>query len=381
MSLIADALQAAQGEKVRRADEHAPARRASAAALLGTSPPNRGGRARIASEGLSRSVVYALLGLGCAVGVAAAVVLSTPVRADGVPRERSAPAPRRVPTGVATNGMLPTGSVRPPVDAGIALPAASGMDAGPVPAVETEPARAVSPPAARTGDTAPAPRAAAPREEEDSRGSPAPVEPDRSDRVRMTIQPAHERPSGFQEAAAAQRRRDYPAAVQLYERVLQQDPNNAEALYNLGTVLQTMGELARARDSYRRALSADRSFAAAWSNLAVVLSALGDSEQAQVALTEATRLDPRNLGAKVNLANQYLSRGGAEEAATLLEDVLRVDPTMAEAHYALGRALETKREPAAAVRHYHQFLQHSAGRFPQLEEPVRQRIRQLAGDV
>ena len=182
----------------------------------------------------------------------------------------------------------------------------------------------------------------------------------------------------FQQALDAQRTGDYVRARDLYLRVIALTPNNAEAYNNLGAVYRALGDLVASEASYRRAVTADPRYAGAWSNLGAVLGLLGRRQEAIQALQRAVQLEPANLGAKVNLAIQYRQSGLLKEACDLLQETLRINPSMAQAHYALAQVLEAQGERAAAARHYRLFLSTGAGQFsPQIEEQVRRRLRVL----
>lgn len=376
MSLIADALKAAQESRSGRGV--AVQRAAVAKRILA---PPAGGR----SSGLAipTQVRLALAVFGAAAAVSAAVVLSASrMGAADAPEVRQLAGntfiepgrsgPARVPTrdaeeagayaeegesNAAVTSEAPPPSPTAPGDGS----RTSGM------AERSGVAQADAPDASATTARRAAPAAASRREED----APA-------FELRLST-PAHTSRQWFDAALAAQRRRDYGAAIQLYERTLQEDPENAEALNNLGTVYHASGDLGRAREAFRRAISIQPAYAAAWSNLGVALGAMNELTQAQAALAEAIRLDPGNHGAKVNLALQYQKQGLVGEARRLLEEVVQSAPAMAEAYYALGRLDEEEGDFGGAVRQYQLFLSTGAGRFPALEAAVGQRIRQIGG--
>lgn len=377
MSLIADALKAAQES---RSGGGAAVQRATVARRI-LAPPARGaGIGR--GPAIPTQVRLALAVFGAAAAVSAAVVLSAsrmgatdatevlPLAANSLmesPPSGSAGAAAsdgedaRVPeqdiessAGVTSDAPLATGTV--PSDAPVASATTD----------RAHPAQTNEPDAGATTTHTDAP-VAAPRREQ----APA-------FELRLST-PARTSRQWFDAALAAQRRRDFGAAIQLYERTLQEDPENAEALNNLGTVYQASGDLGRAREAFRRAISVQPAYAAAWSNLGVALGGMNEISEAQAALAEAIRLDPGNHGAKVNLALQYQKQGLIGEARRLLEEVVQAAPAMAEAYYALGRIHEEEGDLAGAVRQYQLFLSTGAGRFPALEAAVGQRIRQIGG--
>ena len=401
MSLIADALKAAQGDRAAaRAGGGRLHQRAVAASVLQRGDGGSRGFAA-ASNRMPKSLGFATAVFGCAIMIAVGVVAVAPhdiaEPLDGRPSEGGTAASRSV---VAT----PTPRQR---IAAIPIPAVDAEVAGP----GTGPALAAEPTLEGGSSSAPPPverplARRVPVDQNATAGSSptvggtrsAPDDPPRTEEKRSAVAAPREgttaaEPGRFQltvdppraasrdlvsEAVSAHRRNDFATAIQLYQQALEQNPRNAPALVNLGTSYQAAGQHGRARDAFRRALDLNPRDARAWSNLGAALGALGEAAEAQAALGEAIRLDPGNHGAKVNLANHYLARGITADARHLFEEVVRDQPGHAEAQYGLGRALEALGERQGAAAHYRKFLESASGRFPQLETAVRQRIEQLS---
>lgn len=399
MSLIADALKAAQ--EAKSGPSSTAARTASARRILAPAVGIRGARRGF---DIPKQLQVALAVFGVALATAAAVVVAAPSAADGeLPAQVELAANPLVSVdgaaargdgaseldsaaGEEVAGASTDGTAAATPDPGATTGGDSRVDAaddGRRPGVASEaPAR----PRPSSANTPPAGSGTAGSEV--TAGVAAAAEPPSADRAGrqepgrgFEIRLGASRTSGqwFNDALSAQRRRDYGAAIQLYERALQENPENVEALNNLGTVYQASGDLASAREAFRRAITVQPGYASAWSNLGMVLGSLGEHGQSQAALTEAIRLDPGNHGARVNLALQYQKQGLPAEAKRLLGQVVQANPGMAEAHYALGRLLEEEADRDGAVRHYRLFLTTGAGRFPALEAAVRQRVQQLGG--
>ncbi|MGQ0814704.1 MAG: tetratricopeptide repeat protein [Gemmatimonadota bacterium] len=180
------------------------------------------------------------------------------------------------------------------------------------------------------------------------------------------------------QALAAQNRGDWAVARDIYERMIAAGSTSPEIYQNLGSVYKALGDLARAEQNYKSAVSLDPNFGAAWSNLGIVLYALGKKREAVAAYQEALRADPSDAAAKVNLAILYVENAVYPEARKLLEEALASDPS-AEAHYAYAQVMEALGDRSAAVRHYNLFLAASAGRFAALEIRVRSHITRLTG--
>jgi tetratricopeptide (TPR) repeat protein len=104
-------------------------------------------------------------------------------------------------------------------------------------------------------------------------------------------------------------------AREVYQRLLQLDPDHIDAHVNLGRLLHEDGAPAAAEQHYRRALELDPENDTAVFNLGVALEDLGRFRDAIDAYQRALELDPQNADAHFNLAGLYERRG--EKAAAL----------------------------------------------------------------
>jgi tetratricopeptide (TPR) repeat protein len=106
-----------------------------------------------------------------------------------------------------------------------------------------------------------------------------------------------------------------PQAREVYQRLLQLDPDHVDAHVNLGRLLHEDGAPAAAEQHYRLALELDPEHDTAAFNLGVALEDLGRFRDAMEAYQRALELDPQNADAHFNLAGLYERRG--EKAAAL----------------------------------------------------------------
>ena len=104
-------------------------------------------------------------------------------------------------------------------------------------------------------------------------------------------------------------------AREVYERLLDIDPDHVDAHVNLGRLLHEDGAPAAAEKHYRRAMELDPDHEIAAFNLGVALEDLGRFKDAIDAYLRALELDPQNADAHFNLAGLYERRG--EKAAAL----------------------------------------------------------------
>ncbi len=104
-------------------------------------------------------------------------------------------------------------------------------------------------------------------------------------------------------------------AREVYQRLLQVDPDHVDAHINLGRLMHEGGAPTAAEQHYRRALELDPEHEIAAFNLGVALEDLGRLRDAIDAYQRALELDPQNADAHFNLAGLYERRG--EKAAAL----------------------------------------------------------------
>jgi tetratricopeptide (TPR) repeat protein len=104
-------------------------------------------------------------------------------------------------------------------------------------------------------------------------------------------------------------------AREVYQRLLQLDPDHVDAHVNLGRLLHEDGAPAAAEKHYREALEIDPEHETAAFNLGVALEDLGRLADAIDAYQRALELDPQNADAHFNLAGLYERRG--EKASAL----------------------------------------------------------------
>lgn len=349
MSLIAEALRAAQREKELRQGD--PEHRAEVLLRPGSTgwgaPLERLPRRK-------RPQLFLVLGGVATVALALGAVAVYPAREPTPVRlqkpELSAVAPKAVQAEAST-----TQSPAPPA---IELPPPTLEGAGSASASGTPAPRAPS--ASRRQSATGESRSSDVRIEVGSDGAPTEVQ------------------ALFAEAVHLHRAGKYRDAVELYRRVLDSEADDPRVFNNLGSAWLSLGERERAQEAFRRAIELDPRYAAAWSNLGLVLEATGAPNEALAAFRTALELDPGNPSASVNLAIRYHESGLLEEAERLLEEALGRDPLMPEAHYELGRLSETQGDKAKARLHYSRFLELGADRFPEIAARVRARLERLS---
>ena len=191
----------------------------------------------------------------------------------------------------------------------------------------------------------------------------------------------------FAQAGAALQAGRLQQAETLFRRVLQLDPNHADAHNWLGVVCQQMGGHSEAVEHLRMAVALRPGSADFANNLGIAELALGDLDAARHSLEKALKLNPKlaqahhNLGlafqkrrefepaiacfrqaialvpdymnARLNLGNVLSDSGKYDEAIAQFRKLVEIAPQSREGHFNLARALKTAQrfdEAAAEAR-------------------------------
>ena len=101
-------------------------------------------------------------------------------------------------------------------------------------------------------------------------------------------------------------------ALEMLVHLCKMQPQSAEAHYNRGTLLGTMGRHEDEMDAYRRAIAINPRFVRAYVNLGVALRDLRCFDKALFQFRKALSLDPNDAGARTNRAQTNLLLGEFE---------------------------------------------------------------------
>jgi tetratricopeptide (TPR) repeat protein len=182
------------------------------------------------------------------------------------------------------------------------------------------------------------------------------------------------------------KRRQYPQAEQEYRAASDLDPQNADLLVSLSTVLYhegksdesiaaaqkalfqnsandrahvTLGnayaskaDYDRAITEYREAVRLNPSNDVAYDNLGLALSRSGDPDGALAEYREALRVNPKNGHAHVNLGVGLKKKGDIDGAMAEFQEAIRLNPNDDLAHMNLGSALIQKGDLRSALEQY-----------------------------
>lgn len=128
-------------------------------------------------------------------------------------------------------------------------------------------------------------------------------------------------------------------AAEIYRTVLQQQPNQPDALHLLGVSEYQQGRSTQAVEWIRRALNVAGQNAQMLGNLGAAYTGLGQNEQALDCYQQAAQLTPRSSDVYYNRGNVLKTLGRRAEAIADFRESLRLRPNYAPALNNLGTAI------------------------------------------
>lgn len=146
--------------------------------------------------------------------------------------------------------------------------------------------------------------------------------------------------------------RKYEVANALIGRAIEINPDDAAYHSNLGNALRDWGRLVEAVEHYRRAIALQPEFAEAHSNLGNALQGLEQYDDAINCYRQAIACHARFADAYNNLGLALSCRGRFDEAIAAYGHALELNPNAPEAHNNLANTLKTTGQVESAIEHY-----------------------------
>jgi len=152
----------------------------------------------------------------------------------------------------------------------------------------------------------------------------------------------------FNQALAYEQQGNLQLAEQEYRAALEENPNSATTLNNLGFIQYRTGRLNDAFSNFNRAIQADSKFAEAYNNLGLVLEAQNDLAQAELYYKKALNINPEMIQAYINLGDIYLAQNDYIKSEVYYLQAKQSFPTAKEPYFKLGALYARKKEFANA---------------------------------
>ena len=160
----------------------------------------------------------------------------------------------------------------------------------------------------------------------------------------------------FRQALALHQQGQLGRAQDLYREVLQHDPRHFDSLHLLGLIHVQSGEAETGVELIARALAVRTDFAEAHYNMGNALLSLGRPGEALARFDAALRLNPRDPQYHFERGNALKDLGRIDDALSSYGKALGLSPGYAEAHNNMGIALKESGRLAEALASYDRAL-------------------------
>ena len=157
-------------------------------------------------------------------------------------------------------------------------------------------------------------------------------------------------------ARELEKSRDFYASAHIWQQFIQGNPKDAEAMNELGVVLNHGGRFEEALQWSRRALDIRSDLITAKTNAGVALRHLNRLEEARSSLNDAATSNPNDAVACFNLGVTLMSLQRLDEALPWLRRASDLCPSNLECALEVGRALQALKQNEEALCAYRRAL-------------------------
>lgn len=133
--------------------------------------------------------------------------------------------------------------------------------------------------------------------------------------------------SNLEDGQAAQDSGDVDAAEQSYDAVIEEDPDNRVALFNLGILRRAQGDFAGSIDAWTQLITANPDLTVARYQRAITFRAAGDHKAAVADLRVVVEEEPMNTDALDQLGTLLIALGEEDEGREFLQRVFETGTT------------------------------------------------------
>jgi len=132
---------------------------------------------------------------------------------------------------------------------------------------------------------------------------------------------------------------NYHVVEKIFERVIQLNPNYAEAWYNKGIALGNLGKYDEEVKCYDEAIKINPDYTEAWYNKGIALGNLGKYDEEVKCYDEAIKINPNLAEAWSNKGIALGNLGKYDEAVKCYDEAIKINPNYAKAWSNKGIAL------------------------------------------
>jgi tetratricopeptide (TPR) repeat protein len=154
---------------------------------------------------------------------------------------------------------------------------------------------------------------------------------------------------------------DYEQARTDLLQLVTEEPDSAEALQRLGTVLQLQGRLAEAENCFHAALARDHDYVEALIGLGQVEALQGKTASALRRFETAIEIDPHRPKARFSLGRLLEAMGRTDEALAEYFRALEFEPNNSQAGFRIAAIQLARNQPDQALTRLEQVVELAPG--------------------
>lgn len=150
---------------------------------------------------------------------------------------------------------------------------------------------------------------------------------------------------------------DLPGAILSYRQVLSREPENFQTLYFLANALRDQGCMEEAVICYRRAIEVNHASADTHYNLGILYYRQGEFDRAMACYREAVTIDSSHADSFYNIGVIHFERSDYDEAAASYEKAVALRPDDVDTLYNLAFTRARQGQLEKAALHYHEAIE------------------------
>ena len=151
--------------------------------------------------------------------------------------------------------------------------------------------------------------------------------------------------------------RKFDKAKQLLQKAIQINPNYANSHFNLGIVFKELGEYQKAINCYQKAIQLNPNYVDAYLNLGVIFKNLKKHQNAINCYQKAIQLNPSCIDAYLNLGVLFENLKEHQKAISYYKKAIEIKPNYVKAYYNLGIIFNELEEREKAISYYKKAIE------------------------
>ena len=144
----------------------------------------------------------------------------------------------------------------------------------------------------------------------------------------------------FASAIQNHQKNNFKAAEDLYNQILEIDPNHIKTIFFLGTLSVQIKNFDRAKQMLQKTIQAQPNNVDAHNNLGVVFKEFKEFQKAKDCFEKAIQIQPNHVDAVNNLGNVFKQLDEPQKAINYYQKVIEIEPNYVGSHHNLMEIFE-----------------------------------------